>query len=193
MIINAPHNNPEKIKFIFYGLIVLIFLFVLFVFLNYRFFPDDQDASISMKDKASLSLDQVDHTATKDGLRQWSLKAMTANFYKDRNEAVFKTLTLVFYPEGKGTPATLTADQGELNTETNDISTSGNVIVVNGPYTLETETLHYNNKSRILTAPVPVTIKNALSQISADRMTMDLNTSTTFMEGHVKGVIRENF
>jgi LPS export ABC transporter protein LptC len=192
MIKNARPKNPEKIKFIFYGLILMIFLFVLFVFLNYRFFSDDQVGPLSLKDKATLSLDKVDHTATKNGIKQWSLKAKTANFYQGSNEARFNTLTLVFYTDN-GQPVTLTADNGRLDTETNDISTSGNVVVVNGPYTLETETLQYNNKERILTAPVPAKITNELSHITADRMTMDLNTTITVMDGNVKGVIHGIF
>ena len=134
----------------------------------------------------------MDHTAIKAGVKQWSLKAETVNYYQDDNLALFKVLTLVMFSEDR-LPTTLTSDTGKMNTETNDISAFGHVVVVNGPYTLESETLHYKDKDRTITSPVPVRVTNGESVITADRMTMDMNTTVTVFEGHVKGVFREAF
>ncbi|MBU1168950.1 MAG: LPS export ABC transporter periplasmic protein LptC [Proteobacteria bacterium] len=185
-------NNPEKIKFVFYFLIFLIFLIVVAVFINYRFFSEKGALFSSLHPKATLSLDQVDHTASKGGLKQWSLKAATVNYFQDRNEALFQTLTLVMYSR-EDPPTTLTSDKGRMDTQTNDISAFGHVVVVNGLYTLETETLHFKDKERIITVPVTVKITKAASHITSDRMTIDMNTNIAIMEGHVKGVFSGPF
>lgn len=184
--------NPEKIKFLFYFLIALIFLVVVIIFVNYRLQSGRFALFSSADNQATLSLDQVNHTASKAGVKQWSLKAETVNYYQERNEALFKVLTLVFFSENN-LPTTLTSDRGKMDTTTQDISAFGHVVVANGPYTLKTETLHYTNKQRVVTSPVPVTITNETSRLTADRMTMDMNTSITILEGHVKGVFSGSF
>lgn len=192
MIRTSKNTHPEKIKFIFYFLIALIFLFVVAIFINYRFISGRFSIFSSLDNKATLSLDRVNHTASKGGVKQWSLKAATVNYFQDSNQALFQSLTLVLFSENR-LPTTLTSDQGQLDTQTNNITATGHVVVINGPYTLKTETLHYKEKERILTAPVPVTITKETSHITADRMTMDMNTSITIMEGHVKGVFSGQF
>lgn len=192
MMIPQTGYNPAKIKFIFYALIAMIFFVVVGVFINYRFFSGKTALNSSFDRNATLSLDQVDHTATKEGVKQWSLKAKTVNYYQDDNKALFKELHLVLFSKDKP-PATLTSDTGQMNTQTNDVSAFGHVVVIHGPYTLETETLHYQDKEKIITAPVPVDVSKGESHITADRMTMDMNTNITVFEGHVKGVFRGEF
>lgn len=185
-------HNPAKLKFVFYVLTVLIILLVIGIFVRYRFLPGSPPAGSSFDQKATVSLDRVDHTATKAGIKQWSLKAATVNYYQDDNLALLDELTVVMFSEGRP-PTTLTSDTGKMNTETNDISAFGHVVVTNGPYTLTTETLHYQDKDRIITAPVPVRVSDDESVITADRMTQDMNTMITEFEGHVKGVFRGVF
>ncbi|GAB6097076.1 hypothetical protein JCM14469_33300 [Desulfatiferula olefinivorans] len=183
-------THPEKIKFAFYVLIVLILLVVVIIFVNYRL-QTGRFALFSPSDPgATLTLDRVDHTASKAGVRQWSLKAETVNYYQDRNEALFHALTLVFFAED-GTVTTLTSDQGIMETTTRDITATGHVVIVNGPYTLKTETLHYAEKKRLITTPVPATVTKDRSRITGDRLILDMNTGITRLEGNVKGVFIE--
>lgn len=186
----STQYNPAKFKFIFYVLIALIILLVIGTFLRYRILSGVSSPGSSSDPNATASLDQVDHTAMKEGVKQWSLKAETVNYYQDDNLALFDVLTLVMFSENRP-PTTLTSDTGKMNTETNDIWAFGHVVVVNGPYTLESESLHYNDKDRIITSPVPVRVTNEGSKITADTMTMNMDTTVTVFEGHVKGVFRE--
>lgn len=192
MMTPKAEYNPVKIQFIFYVIIALIFFIVVGVFINYRFFSDKTLLNSTMDKDATLSLDQVDHTATKGGVKQWSLKAKTVNYYQDENKALFNELHLVLFSKNRP-PATLTSDTGKMNTETNDVSAFGHVVVIQGPYTLKTETLHYQDKEKFITAPVPVDVSNGESRITADRMTVDMNTNIAVFEGHVKGVFRGSF
>ena len=182
-------NNPEKIKFFLYSVIAMIFIIVAAVFINYRYFSDPAGFMESSDGKPTLSLDTVHHVATKDGVKQWSLNASVVNYYQNKNQAVFKDLT-VFLFSAKNDETKLTALTGRLDTETNDIVVSGNVIAVNGDYTLNSEELHFNNEKRIVNSFVPVKIIDGNSQITADTMEANLDTSITILEGNVKGIFR---
>lgn len=185
-------NNPEKIKFFLYLTISLIFIILAVVFINYRYMSDTSDLLESSGEKPTLSLDTVHHIATKDGLKQWSLNASVVNYYKNKNEAVFKDLTVLLFSE-KNDETKLTGLTGKLDTEKNNIVVSGNVIAVNGAYTLKSEELHFNNDKRIVNSFVPVEIIDGKSRITADTMETNLNTSVTILEGNVKGIFRGNY
>ena len=191
---NTKHkrHNPEKLKFFLYALIFLIIVAVVAVFINYRFFASKDDLLTMLKSKATVSLDKVEHTATKNGVKEWGLKAESVNYYQNKNEAIFKNINLVFFDKNKPS-ATLTAKKGHLNTETNDIVATGHVFVVHDKLTLETETLDFNNKKRIISSDVPVKLVREESQVTADSMHMDLNTNITTLKGNVKGTFIDDF
>lgn len=184
-------NNPEKLKFFLYSVIVLIFVSITGVFLNYRLMSDGIDYLDSPGDKPTISLDKVQHVATKAGLKQWSLDASVVNYYQNKKKAVFKELSVLLFSDNNNATR-LTAMNGELNTENNNIIASGNVTVVNGAYTLKTEKLHFNNEKRIITSFVPVKIIEGDSELVSDKMEANLDTGITILEGSVKGVFREN-
>ena len=141
--------------------------------------------------KPTVSLDNVQHVATKDGVNQWSLKASVVNYYQNKNRAVFKDLSVVLFSENND-ETKLTSLTGELDTETNDIFAEGDVVVRNGAYTLKTEELHFNNEKRIISSFVPLKIIEGDSELTANSMEANIETGVTILEGNVKGVFREN-
>ncbi len=185
-------NNPEKLKFFLYSVIVLILVSIVAVFLNYRFMSDESDFLDSPVDKPTISLDKVQHVATKDGVQQWSLDASVVNYYQNKKKAVFKELSVLLFSD-KNDSTKLTSLTGELNTENNNIIASGNVIVANGTYILKTEKLHFNNEKRIINSFVPVKIIKGESELTSDKMESNLGTGITILEGNVKGIFRGNF
>jgi LPS export ABC transporter protein LptC len=81
--------------------------------------------------------------------------------------------------------------QGQLDTETNDIEISGNVIVQDADYQLVAETILYDHVNRKINIPVPVTITGQTFKLQADRMTVDLESETAVLKGMVKGTFSE--
>lgn len=185
---NTRHKrrNPEKLKFFLYALIFIILFAVASVFIKYRFRSDKEEYVSPLKDKASVSMAKVEHTATKDGTKDWSLKAKSVNYFQNNKEALFKDINVVFFDKGEP-GAVLTARKGHLNTETNDIVASGDVRVVHDEFTLETESLDFKNGRRVIQTSVPVKIVREESTITADSMNMDLTTNITKMKGRVRG------
>ena len=76
------------------------------------------------------------------GVVKWKLRAPVARVYNSKNLLVTDNPVIDFYDENGKITSTLTADKGEYNQETHDLTTLGNVVVTTTEgYTLETESL----------------------------------------------------
>ncbi|MBU1569901.1 MAG: LPS export ABC transporter periplasmic protein LptC [Proteobacteria bacterium] len=83
----------------------------------------------------------------------------------------------------------LTADNGILKTESNDIEISGSIIIKNDEYLLKTEKINYEHDKRIISSRVPVEISGNSLNLVASSMTIDLNTNKAELSGKVEGII----
>jgi LPS export ABC transporter protein LptC len=76
------------------------------------------------------------------GRVKWILEAPVARVYNIRNLLVTDDPRITFYDENGEITSVLTADKGEYNQETHDLTALGNVVVTTKEgYTLETESL----------------------------------------------------
>ena len=141
---------------------------------------------------ASLSIDKVNQTATKDGVKQWSLTAANARYYQGEKRAVFTDLKVTFFLES-GKEAVLTAREGTVNTTTNDMEARGQVVVIREGDRLTTEKLQYQHDQRIFLTTVPVTLLSDSARVVADGMTYHLDTNATRLDGNVEGTFNEQF
>lgn len=173
-------------------MIILIFVVITGAFINYRYMSGFTELLSGQSDKPTISMDKVDHVATKDGVRQWSLKASVVNYYENMNRADFKEPVVYFFSENEEETC-LTADIGTLDTKTSEITVAGNVEVVNGLYRITSGELHYSDSNRMVTSRVPVRIVESGSVVTADRMETSLDTGITVLEGNVKGKLRGRF
>ena len=105
---------------------------------------------------------------------------------------ILDDLTVTFFLDD-GSEMTLTADKGNLNTDSNDIEVSGNVVVINREYKLRTEGLNYAHDKRVLYSTAPVTISGPEATLAADKISLDLNTNIVTLEGSVETTIADNF
>lgn len=97
-----------------------------------------------------LSLQKIDYTETRDGVRRWSLQADSAAHNLAEGAARLEDVTLTFYDSGGG-DITLTADLGELNTESREVKVSGDVVIRSSKgYVLHTDHLHYQDAKRMV-------------------------------------------
>ncbi len=76
------------------------------------------------------------------GRVKWILEAPVARYYNTRKLLVTDDPRITFYDENGEVSSVLTADKGEYNQETHDLTALGNVVVTSAEgYTLETESL----------------------------------------------------
>lgn len=147
--------------------------------------------NIEVDDKAALKLNVFEQISKKNGITEWKLKASSATLLKDRNQAVLNDVDIVFFTK-ENTQVHLTADLGELNTQTHDMNFSSHVIVRYQHYTLASETLHYDKKAHIIRSDSRVTVDDEDSVIKADNMQILLNQDLIILKGHVEGQFSEN-
>lgn len=185
--------RSKKLKILLVLVIVSVFGGVVAVFIGDRQQgPDSPDLPVpSVSDDANISIGKVHQTATRDGVKEWRLEAGSARYHNEKKQGVFKELAVTFFLED-GKEISLTADQGTLRTDSNDMTVSGHVVVKNGNYQLETERLYYEHQRRMLFSETPVRISGDAFEFMADTMSFDLNTKDARFEGNVKGTFGEH-
>ena len=185
------NNNPKKLKLFLLSVILITLGVILSIFLGHRRSYDKENHIVSdVQSKANISIGKVHQTATRNGITEWNLDAASVEYLDKSNQAIFQDLSVTFYLKDK-TKVYLTANQGILETESNDIEVLGNVVVKNEYYSLKTENLHYKHNSRIIFSKVPVKISGNSIDFVADSMSLNLITNKTMLQGRVKGTINE--
>jgi len=183
----------KKLRTLFLIVILLAIGTVVAVFIGYRKVSNAPEMLISsLKNGANLSLGKIRQTATRDGRKEWSLEAGSADYMENEKKAVLKDLAITYFLKDNR-EVYLNAEQGILNTETNDIEFSGNVVIRNDNYRLTTEQLNYEHERRFIFTDDPVNISGDAAEVSADSATFDLNADKIVLTGNVKAAISPNF
>jgi LPS export ABC transporter protein LptC len=141
--------------------------------------------------KAVMALSRVRQTATKDGVVQWKLEAVSAEMEADTGRMVLKSPQVEFFMQDGGT-VHLTAREGILYTRDNNMEVQGNVHLRSDRYTLETEALTYDNERHLIVTTEAVQISGKTIQLHAAAMTYDLKVNQARFKGPVKGILHEN-
>jgi LPS export ABC transporter protein LptC len=188
----TQYLKSKKLKLILLSLILIAAGIVVVVYLAYQRLSDAPELLLStIQEGADMSIGKIHQTATRDGKREWSLEAASAHYMEDKKQVVLNELSVIFYLED-GSEAYLTADRGVLNTASNDIEVSGNVIIKKDTYQLFTDKLNYQNKIRTIFARVPVLITGKDARVTADSASFDLNTKKIRLKGNVDSTVSEN-
>ena len=184
--------NPKKLKLILLSVILIALGATIAVFVSHRRVLDKEENIVSsIQSKANISIGKAHQTATRNGIKEWSLDAASVNYIVKKNQAIFRDVSVIFYLKDK-TEVYLTANKGILNTDSNNMELFGNVVVKNAKYRLKTENLHYKHNKRVISSKVPVIITGAAFDFAADSMFINLNTNNTMLEGKVEGTVVES-
>ena len=192
MMFFENRKTPKKLKLLL-GTVILVTLgIIIFVFIGYRQLLNQHDELISViqRSKANISIGEVHHTATRNGKKEWTLNALSARVMGNQKQTIVEKPSVVFFLSD-GSKVYLTAKQGILETASNNMTATGNVVVKNEEYILKTENLFYQHKKRIIVTKAPVEITGDLFQLNANSMVYNLNTKKTRFRGKVKGMINE--
>lgn len=164
---------------------------VVAVFIGYRYLMDGAtNIPLRLPGNASLALNRIHQTATRNGIMEWQLDAASARYIDSKKQAVLENPSVTFYMD-KEKKITLTAKQGWLNTDSKDIRVTDNVIMDYARYTLETDTLYYQHEARTIFSETPVRLSGDSFRMRADTMVFDLRTNQTLFQGHIEGTLRE--
>ncbi|MEA1946343.1 MAG: LPS export ABC transporter periplasmic protein LptC [Thermodesulfobacteriota bacterium] len=183
--------NHKKLKLILLSVIFVGLGVTLAVFISHRrMLGKDKNVVSDIRNNANISIGKAHQTATRNGIKEWSLDAASVNYIVKKNQAIFQGLSITFYLKNK-TEVYLTANKGILKIDSNDMEILGNVVIKNSTYRLKTENLFYSHNQRIIFSKVPVKVSGAAFNLVADSMSLNLNTNRAIFEGKVKGTLRE--
>ena len=173
--------------------ILLVIGTVVAVFIGYHRVAGAPEMLLSsIQDGADLSLGKIRQTSTRDGRKEWSLEAGSANYIEDEKKAVLKKIFITYFLKDNR-EVYLEADHGILHTATNDIEFSGNVVIKNENYRLETDSLNYEHSRRLIFSNDPVHISGADADVTANSLKYDLDSNRIVLNGNVITAISRNF
>lgn len=187
-----PKSNTQKINLLIIGFIILLIGGILFIFIKHRSSLKKNDPPPPPETtNANLSIKNFHHIATENGIKKWTLEAASASLYSQENIVKLNDISAVFFINDSQN-VTLKANNGELNSKTNDMTLSGRIVAEMLPYTLTTESLNYGHQLRIIHANAPVMITGASMMMKADTMKYDINTDKIKCDGNVEGTFLGN-
>jgi LPS export ABC transporter protein LptC len=185
---NIKHVN---LKLILILAIVIIFCAILAIFFWYRSTSEHPEKLLALlPDDANISIDRVHQESIKNGIKEWSLNASSADYFEEDKSVKLKDVFVTFFLKD-GDKVVLKADQGILRTDSNDIEVSGNVIITNKNYKLLTKKIFYDHKRRVIFSKTHVKITGDHFDLEAEAMFHDLNTNKASLEGMVTGVLSD--
>ena len=171
------------------AVMVVICLGIGVIYLGYRHWRRAPTALVhAVAGQTDLSMDRVQHTATRDGRTEWVLDARQASVEGETRILRLEQLTLVFYPR-EGGAVQVNADRGRLDLNSNDIEVQDHVVVKNEHYRLDTQRLRYDHANGRIAIPTAVEIHSAGNRVSAATMTVQLDQRRAELVGEVKGTL----
>ncbi|MCG6892641.1 MAG: LPS export ABC transporter periplasmic protein LptC [Desulfobacteraceae bacterium] len=185
-------RRSPGIKRLLVVVILVVFALVVATFITYRKVSERPDLLVSvLGEKANLTLGSIQHTATRDGVREWTLEAKAARLIEEKQQLWMEDISVVYFLKD-GKEVYLTAEQGVLQTRSNDIDVAGNVVVISEPYELKTKRLSYRHAQRRVFSKTHVEIISTKSYLGADGVNFDIDSKVAEFTGNVEGIFNEN-
>ncbi|MDJ0986797.1 MAG: LPS export ABC transporter periplasmic protein LptC [Desulfobacterales bacterium] len=189
----SVYKKPTLIKIILAATIVIILGTVIAIYIISQSDPYVMEpVAESAEPEATLSVNKIHQTATRDGKKEWSLEASSGHFIDKTRQLILKDVKVTFFLKDKS-EILLLADQGILETDSSNIEVTGNVVLDNKEYKLLTEKLSYDHNQRLLYSKTPVTISGASAKLAAESLRFDIDTKKLTLEGRVATQIDEDF
>jgi len=185
------NHYHKKLKLALLSGILVALGVILAVFITHRYITEKEEDVVSdIRNKTNISIGKAHQTAIRNGIKEWNLDATSVNYMVEKNQAIFRDLSVTFYLKDKS-EVYLTANKGILKIDSNDMEIIGNVVIKSSTYRLKTENLFYRHNKRIIFSKVPVKVTGAAFDLAADSMSLNLNTNKIMFEGKVQGTLHE--
>ena len=178
----------SKVKIVLYCLIGVMVGGIGFGLVGYHRLREEPRVLLSVLPKnRDVRLNHIHHVATRDGIKEWTLDAQSAQYQKADNKTFFKEIFATFFLKYDKT-IHVNGRDGVLLTDTKDIEVWGDVVVRSGPYELNTDKLRYEHKTQTISTDTPIVIKGDRMEITGDSMIFNLQTEQVVVWGRVQAV-----
>jgi LPS export ABC transporter protein LptC len=185
----AARPRASNLQRILWSIIAIVLCGLIGIFIGYRRLLEERDVFIEgVKDAAIISVEKILQTATRDGIKEWDLEAVSGRYLAGVNQAELEQLQVTFYL-ANGSTVSLTADAGILHTDTKNMRVEGNVVVISGDYRLTTQSLHYDFDKRQLYTHDAVVITGQKVNLTGDSLVVELDQHRARLAGNVKSML----
>ncbi len=179
-------NSKKRIRLVLMLTAAVTVFSVFSVFSTYRGHSEDRGIPTFLQSGVRMALASVTQYSTMDGQTRWKLDAASARLIDSENAAVFARPAVRFFSEQQG-EIRVNAKEGQVQTGSNDIRVSGDVVMEGADFRLETPSLEYRHDRKEFVTPESVRISGAGILITADSGAVDIQGRKAEFIGHVKG------
>jgi LPS export ABC transporter protein LptC len=132
-------------------------------------------------------MEKVKLTEIQDGVKKWILTADNADYLQDKDKIIVNNVWVDIFGKEQDKETDdiiITGDKGFIGVKTRDLTLEGNVHAKTADYEFTSDWVHYDPKTRILTAPGPVKIQGPRLYMEGKQMTINLRQNKLEVAQH---------
>lgn len=180
---------PKAKIFLFIAISFMV-LGIVAVFLWYRTAQKRSETFLMPLPKnGNMVLNDIHHESTKHGVKEWAIDAGRAVYVNAENKVLFDDISTTFFLKD-GETVLLTGQRGVLNTETQDMKITGNVVARGKGYQVSTESLSYRHQDRIIYSTAPFSLSGGTIRLAGHGIQFDCDSGILNVEKGVTADIR---
>ena len=181
----------KKVKFVLIAIASLTLILVMVALVRNSLISHDTirlDSLLPPKG-VDMQIGDIHYEQTdKNASKEWELDAKSAQYFKGESKIVLQSIELTFF-SGEGKAYKLTADHGELYTDSKDVKVSGNVIFLTAEgYHVQADSFKYNAEERKIFTNDKVHISGKELVMTGKGMVIDLETEKLYILEEVKAL-----
>jgi len=181
----------KKVKFVLIAIASLTLILVMVALVRNSLISHDTirlDSLLPPKG-VDMQIGDIHYEQTdKNASKEWELDAKSAQYFKGESKIVLQSIELTFF-SGEGKAYKLTADHGELYTDSKDVKVSGNVIFLTAEgYHVQADSFKYNAEERKIFTNDKVHISGKELVMTGKGMVVDLETEKLYILEEVKAL-----
>jgi len=180
----------KKVKFVLIAIASLTLILVMVALVRNSLVSHDSIRLDSLPPKGvDMQIGDIHYEQTdKNASKEWELDAKSAQYFKGENKIVLQSIELTFF-SGEGKAYKLTADEGELYTDSKDVKVSGNVVfLTEDGYHVQADSFKYNAGERKIFTNDRVHISGKELVMTGKGMVVDLETEKLYILEEVKAL-----
>ena len=173
----------KKVRFFLIAIASLTFILIVVAVVRNFLIPSASKQLDNLPPQGvDMQLGNIHYEQTnKDAFKEWELNAQAAQYFKNESKVAFQSITLTFYSNA-GKVYKLSADHGELYTDSKDVKVHGNVVVVTDEgYRVQTDSFQYNAKERKISTDAQVTLASKEMVMTGKGMVVDLEEERLYI------------
>jgi LPS export ABC transporter protein LptC len=159
----------------FLGVIILGSLAMVAIMTWRTMAPSTEKNTPAPTTQADLKLDRVHYTETRDGVKEWELEAISAQYFKEESTILFDKVKATFFGK-EGQAYTLVGEKGKFNPQTKAMELfDGIQLESSDGYQMRTRSLKYEAGKRELRTADAVEIDGPQLRVEGTGLIVDLD------------------